>query len=212
MGDQLRDDCAQIVRVIVTSTKFKHNTRMLKIAARMLSDLFDENTAIMTSYGDDVQAREIWTLLLNQLVSCKQVDFLHNYLQLVCGLAIVKQLSCLPNVWQNCVSASLLELTPPINTPQAKEAILKCYDFIMKCPLLHKLDLHLITQHLIKLSPTLALGCLIMSKDQQENIKKLVSMKKSEIIEELDNLSKISQIKGHRLILQAVENDGENKD
>ena len=39
-----------------------------------------------------------------------------------------------------------------------------------------------------------------MSKDQQENIKKLVSMKKSEIIEELDNLSKISQIKGHRLV------------
>jgi len=203
--EQLRNDCAQIVRVIVTSTKYKHNTRMLKIAARMFSDLFDENSIIMKSYSDDAQAREIWTLLLNQLVSCKQVDFLHNYLQLVCGMQIVKQLNCLPSVWQNCVSASLIELTPPINTSPAIEALLKCYNFLMKCPLLHKLNLHQVTQHLIKLSPALALGCLIMAKDQQENVNKLVAMKKAEIVEELEKFSKISPVKGQRLIMQAVE-------
>lgn len=39
-----------------------------------------------------------------------------------------------------------------------------------------------------------------MAKDQQENVNKLVAMKKAEIVEELEKFSKISPVKGQRLV------------
>ena len=39
-----------------------------------------------------------------------------------------------------------------------------------------------------------------MAKDQQENVNKLVAMKKTEILEELEKFSKISSVKGHSLV------------
>lgn len=184
-----------VARSILASPELRHSPRAVRIVAELCREY-------------ESWCPETWQMILQQMVSSRQIGYLRHLLPDVCCHAGISSLSCLPSVWQSCVTFPLAAMTPPLNSDETTVA-LDSYHFLIACPVLLQVDLVGVAKHFVRTDlPLLALGCLLCDPSRDMQSRELATKQQGTI---RDQLQLYPQILGQNQILEVLNRCGRRK-
>ncbi|XP_039267159.2 kinetochore-associated protein 1-like [Styela clava] len=179
----------EVARSIFASPRFQHNPRAIRVAAELCREY-------------NTWCPNTWQLLLQQLVTLRQVCYLRHLLRDIGCHDCISSLPCFSTVWKTCVTLPLDVMTPPLSEEEVEAAVVS-YNFLIDCPVLLQTNLISIAQQFLSIElPLLALGCLLVDQSQDENATKLI-MSDHALIQ--DQLKLLPSIHGHAMINNVLQ-------
>lgn len=150
-----------------------------------------------------IHDKQLWNGVIQQILSFGLLENLEYILLRLNSVPDVWQIPVFPKAWQNILVTPLTKVVSPLSTEQL-ETCVHSFNLLKRCPIIHGLDVAVITQHFLQLEMHVcALSCLLFS-GEEEAIQNVIARENTRLLENaerylvysIDSLS-AQQVKDH---------------